>query len=1191
MDTAYFLNRGVVMGKKIFKKSEPYEEENIFFSLGPKDDVDEDNIYYNKFMTAVNKGCKIIAFTGRYGIGKTSIINSILKKLHNKGNSIRISLGNYRNAKTDDEEGKVDEVCIDSNDIETKILQQIIYTTNENKLPMSRFKRIKYTSNTKKVFSSLAILILMILVYVYYPKIYEVIFNKFYDTAIVIFPKTICIFLCFILFLGIWYVIYRFVMGIKTSINISSLKYKDLEISVNNNDERSVFNKYLDEIVYFFKQTKTNMLIIEDLDRYGNISLEIFKKLKELNFLLNSNETIRNNGGVLFIYALRDDLFLNNEDRVKFFDNIIPVVSKFSNQNAKEYIMELYKEFHDKYELNIDEKLLRVISIYIQDRRLLLNIFMEFKTYVDNLKNNQHINYTELFAVICYKNINPIDFEKRLKYNGDLYNVFNYKNEFINILNKELILRNDNIRKEIIEMKKLRNLDIIDLKKSFLLDVLKDLYPRDYLNRIKLYIDDDEFSIDRFLDYEINTSILKDSTFEYAFPNYSKQTINSETVNKFLNKVDNLNYDFKKMEKEIDSNLEQIKINAAKTVEEILNVDELLELISDVKIKKIFENKLLISLVKNGFIKENYEKSLSFFKTGDLSPEDYKFLIYVDTNDKLEFNYKINNIKEVINIIDTKEFLKESLLNNDVVDFLLKQGSKLKKNNLISQLKKINNYKLNFLEQYMLYNKNNFITLLKEIYNDELLNYIFEDDKVIKKKETWFKLIIENIDLNSNSEIVTLLKKYIEKNIGFLNKIEINNYSKENIVGFSINIESYEQVDINIIDILYHNNIYNPNKSFYKKLIALYEINNKYNEMDVIEILYNNPKFIAFKNRILQTDTFSSLYNDFELYDSSEASIIKSLNDLKMKKEDKLLILEKENNKITKINDIEDVSLWKEIIKNSYCNYSMENLMCYYNEIREIDDVIIEMLGEIGKDYHYIEDDNFEDFEHDLIYSDSNVMIDYNIIAKEFSYNIDSFDENLEINGELLDELINNNKVNLNPDTYKILLKDNINALIKLIINSIDELINIKDEIELNSYIVDDIMLSDIDITKKIQLFNNIEIDEISKEALSKITDEIINSKIYLNDELVENIFNQLSLEDKIKYFIYLHKENQSNIKYLYKIDYKISKIRNGNSTGLSFENSDAVIMLMEYLYNINIINKFEIKNNKVYISYNKTKI
>lgn len=67
------------MKKKFFRNAESYEEENIFFPLGPKDNVDEDNIYYNKFMTAVNKGCKIIAFTGRYGIGKTSIINSIQK--------------------------------------------------------------------------------------------------------------------------------------------------------------------------------------------------------------------------------------------------------------------------------------------------------------------------------------------------------------------------------------------------------------------------------------------------------------------------------------------------------------------------------------------------------------------------------------------------------------------------------------------------------------------------------------------------------------------------------------------------------------------------------------------------------------------------------------------------------------------------------------------------------------------------------------------------------------------------------------------------------------------------------------------------------------------------------------------------------------------------------------------------------
>lgn len=1170
---------------------EKYTKENIFYSLSPRNDVDEDNIYYNKFMTAINNDCKIIAFTGRYGIGKTSIINSILKKLHNRKNNIRISLGNYKNAKSENKSAKDDEPFIDSNDIETKILQQIIYTTNENKLPMSRFKRIKYISRLKKLIIMVATFITMILVYIYFPQVHDFLFKRLYDISLMIFPEKVCYSLCFLLFLIIWYILYKLVILIKTTINISSLKYKDLEIIITNSNEESVFNKYLDEIVYFFKQTKTKILVIEDLDRYGNISLEIFKKLKELNFLLNSNETIKKHGGVLFIYALRDDLFLYNEDRVKFFDTIIPVVSKFSNQNAKEYIMELYQEFKSEYDLIIDEKLLRIISIYIQDRRLLLNIFMEFKTYVDNLKNNQNINYTELFAVISYKNINPIDFEKRLKYKGDLYNLFNYKDKLINILNNELISKNSNIAKEIAEMNKLRNLDILDLKKSFLFDSLKDSGSSNYINRVKLYIDNHEFSIDEFLTYKIDTNKLRTTTFEYSFPNYYKEKINSEIVTRFLNKVDNLNYNFTAKEEEIDLNMEQIKNNEVKTVEEILNIDNLLELITDNNIKEIFENKLLISLVKNGFIKENYEKSLSFFKTGDLLPEDYNFLICVDTNNKLDFNYKIENIAEIINTLDAKDFLKESLLNFDVLDFLLKQCDNIKKKNLILQLKKVNNYKMEFLESYRVFNEKNFIIVIKQIYNDELLYFLFQDDSTIKKKKEWFKIIIENINLDPSSEVVDQLKRYMENNIDFLNKVEINDISKDNIIKLNLNIENYDNVIIPIVEIFYSNNTYKPNLSFYKRLIDLYDINSKYKEMDVINILYNNVDFIEFKNKVTEIDGFNQLYSSFKIYDSDEKNIIKALNDLKMRKEDKFLILAKENNKITYIDDVEDVSLWKDIIANSHCNYSMENLISYYSKINEIDDTIIEFLRELGTDYHSIENDNLKSFEERLVYSEFDSMINYSLIAKEFSHNICSFDENLEINVDLLNELINNGKVNLNINTYNTLLRSNVESLIKLIINNIDEFINIKDEIELDDYVINCIMISDISITKKIQLFNNINIEELSKKSLSKIVDEIVSNNVHLNDEFVENIFVSLLEEDKIKYFIYLHKLNSLNIKYLYKINDKISKIRNGSSTSLSLESNDSINLLLEYLYDINIINKIKFKNGKVYITYSRTKI
>ena len=56
-------------------------------------------------------------------------------------------------------------------------------------------------------------------------------------------------------------------------------------------------------------------------------------------------------------------------------------------------------------------------------------------------------------------------------------------------------------------------------------------------------------------------------------------------------------------------------------------------------------------------------------------------------------------------------------------------------------------------------------------------------------------------------------------------------------------------------------------------------------------------------------------------------------------------------------------------------------------------------------------------------------------------------------------------------------------------------------------------------------------------------------------------------------------------------IDDKISKIRNGNTTLLSFDFSDSINELMKYLKSVNIINKNEIRKDKIYIAYNRAKI
>lgn len=126
--------------------------------------------------------------------------------------------------------------------------------------------------------------------------------------------------------------------------NISKFKIKDAEIEIDNKPE-SIFNKYLDEIIYFFQSTNHMVVVIEDLDRYeGNASF-IFQKLRELNTLINSSNQVKYE--VDFIFAIRDDFFNNYEERTKFFDYIIPIIPISSKENSNEIIwkrLELLKK-------------------------------------------------------------------------------------------------------------------------------------------------------------------------------------------------------------------------------------------------------------------------------------------------------------------------------------------------------------------------------------------------------------------------------------------------------------------------------------------------------------------------------------------------------------------------------------------------------------------------------------------------------------------------------------------------------------------------------------------------------------------------------------------------------------------------------------------------------------------------------
>ena len=125
------------------------------------------------------------------------------------------------------------------------------------------------------------------------------------------------------------YKIVRYVFKSYSNSKLNKLNLKDGEIEVIENN--SIFNKHLDEILYFFQVTDYDVVIIEDLDRFGTPN--IFLKLRELNQLINESKIVGRH--ITFIYAIKDDIF-KDEERTKFFDFIITVIPVINPSNSKD---------------------------------------------------------------------------------------------------------------------------------------------------------------------------------------------------------------------------------------------------------------------------------------------------------------------------------------------------------------------------------------------------------------------------------------------------------------------------------------------------------------------------------------------------------------------------------------------------------------------------------------------------------------------------------------------------------------------------------------------------------------------------------------------------------------------------------------------------------------------------------------
>ncbi|HAV1362117.1 YobI family P-loop NTPase [Vibrio parahaemolyticus] len=645
-----------------------------FVDLAPTDKADKTGSYSEALRFATNNP-KIsnIALTGPYGSGKSSVIQSFLKTYRRP--VLHISLATFIT------EVKTQIATVDRQAIERSILQQMLYGADANNLPLSRFKRIQ-SPGIWSIFKSLYIMLGMFALWYVFHQREDVISGNYFTP--IAFENSVNLGLFVLAATFLWVVLHHFYVA-SFGLSLKGISLKDVEIKPACDNESSILNRHLDEIVYFFQQTSYDLVIIEDLDRFDNA--DIFVTLREINSLVNTNAGVKRH--IRFLYALRDDMFVNTE-RTKFFEFIIPVIPIINTSNSIDMVLKQGERL--ALDEGLDHQFLREVSRYLNDLRLIQNIFNEYSIYSANLETDgeNYLDANKLLAVLIYKNVYPRDFEQLHRGKGTISEILNLHDELIS-------LGETKYRAEITSLE--NQLAIAECQTPTDLKELRQIYAMALIEMLPLNIisvgiaQNSQVPIGQLVSHgqfeqliEAPHILCRNTGGGFQRVALSGLKLNADQHKTYLQRKEEIENKAEKGKTKILRTIRDLRLKIATLRTAKLN--EQLRLNND-RLQKSFEKfgqngELARFLLLEGYLDDTYYQYTSLFHSGRLSPNDNKFLIKIRAFITPEPDFPIDNPNEVIVEMRDEDFGQSYTLNISLVDRLLSDQSRYR-----SQLEKL----------------------------------------------------------------------------------------------------------------------------------------------------------------------------------------------------------------------------------------------------------------------------------------------------------------------------------------------------------------------------------------------------------------------------------------------------------------------------------------------------------------------
>ncbi|WJM17150.1 hypothetical protein [Microbacterium arborescens] len=423
-------------------------------SLAPEYKSDHHSAYVRHLEDAVRaKKNRNIALTGRYGAGKSSVLDEFEQKHRDK--TVRISINTLGPDENDEDL---------TNRIQKELVKQLVYRLRPGQVRRSRFARPKPLTRWRALAQAFGVTVIgLALLWLFgvrpangWPG--EGLTAEAQGLLALVF---FCLVLC-----GVWGI--RWLVGDRI---VSEVTTGGTKIALGDGPT-TYFDSFLDEIVAFFDAVEPEFVIFEDLDRFDDP--QIFDSLRELNTLINASAHWKGRPNPLrFIYAIKDSLFeqlgsepdrkeedpkgkksgvgpasgeqdttpdgqetttsdaaaakpaiaprldvaaeaVRRANRTKFFELVIPIVPFLSHRNARDHLSDALAELGFPKDF-VSRPLLDLVARHTTDMRLMINICNEFAVFVERLLWTETpapgMTADHLFALVAYKNFHMADFE------------------------------------------------------------------------------------------------------------------------------------------------------------------------------------------------------------------------------------------------------------------------------------------------------------------------------------------------------------------------------------------------------------------------------------------------------------------------------------------------------------------------------------------------------------------------------------------------------------------------------------------------------------------------------------------------------------------------------------------------------------------------------------------------------------